>query len=61
MTKSNIEEHELDTAGTSQDGRMTTRDEAPGRANEKKNEAPPPLPRRRFFVGVVLVAACLLG
>ncbi len=61
MTKSNIEEHEPDTTGTSQDGRVTTRDEAAGRAKEQKDEAPPPLPRRRFFVGVVLVAACLLG
>ena len=61
MTKSNIEEHELDSTGSSQDGRMNTRDEAPGRAREQKDEAPPPLPRRRFFVGVVLLAACLLG
>ena len=60
MTKSNIEEHELDTTGTSQDGRVNTRDEAPGRNKEREREAPP-LPRRRFFVGVVLVAACLLG
>ncbi len=62
MTKSNIEEHELDSTGSSQDGRLNTRDEAPGRHEERKADAaPPPLPRKRFFVGVVLLLACLLG
>ena len=61
MTKSNIEEHELDSTGSSQDGRLNTRDEAPGRYEERKADAAPPLPRKRFFVGVVLLLACLLG
>ena len=59
MTKSNIEEHEFDVTDPGQDGRA--RDEVPSRADGQTKEAPPPLPRRRFFVGVVLVAACLLG
>ena len=62
MTKSNIEEHELDPTGSSQDGRVNTRDEAPGRNGERTADAaPPPLPRKRFFVGVILLLAGLLG
>ena len=61
MTKANIEEHEIDRAGSSRDGRVNTRDEAPGRREREADAAAPPLPRKRFFLFVVLLLAGLLG